>query len=111
MERYKTTQKAIKSQFNTIIVVGYCEMQDLLRYHHSPCYTTRPEGWSCDIYDMGHGVAITTGYGPFGTVRFDYKVLVKAEKKARKIWSNNWPFNRQKAQVEKLINQLIDSVK
>ena len=64
--KFKTTQKEIKANYNTIICVPYCGLQNLLNYESPVAYTVRREGWAADIYDMGGGVAIVTGYAPFG---------------------------------------------
>lgn len=63
--KFKTTQKAIRANYNKIICVPYCGLQTLLNYENPVAYTIRHEGWAADIYDMGGGVAIVTGYAPF----------------------------------------------
>ena len=78
----KTTQKAIKTNYNTIICVPYCGLQNLLNYESPVAYTVRREGWAADIYDMGGGVAIVTGYAPFGNVRPSYELRERYEKQA-----------------------------
>ena len=80
--KFKTTQKAIKANYNTIICVPYCGLQNLLNYESPVAYTERREGWAADIYDMGGGVAIVTGYAPFGSVRPSYKLQERYEKQA-----------------------------
>lgn len=80
--KFKTTQKAIKANYNTIICVPYCGLQNLLNYESPVAYTERREGWAADIYDMGGGVAIVTGYAPFGNVRPSYELRERYEKQA-----------------------------
>lgn len=80
--KFKTTQKAIKANYNTIICVPYCGLQNLLNYESPVAYTERREGWAADIYDMGGGVAIATGYTPFGSVRPSYELRERYEKQA-----------------------------
>ena len=58
---------------NKIICVPYCGLQNLLNYESPVAYTARREGWAADIYDMGGGVAIVTGYTPFGNIRPYYE--------------------------------------
>ena len=60
--KFKTTQKEIRANYNEIICVPYCGLQNLLNYESPVAYTARREGWGADIYDMGGGVAIVTGY-------------------------------------------------
>lgn len=80
--KFKTTQKAIKANYNTIICVPYCGLQNLLNYESPVEYTERREGWAADVYDMGGGVAIVTGYAPFGNVRPSYELRERYEKQA-----------------------------
>lgn len=83
--KFKTTQKAIKANYNKIICVPYCGLQNLLNYESPVAYTARREGWAADIYDMGGGVAIVTGYAPFGNIRPSYELRVRYETDAEKI--------------------------
>ena len=53
--KFKTTQKTIKVNYNTIICIPYCGLQNLLNYESPVAYTVRREGWAADIYDMGGG--------------------------------------------------------
>lgn len=86
--KFKTTQKAIKANYNTIICVPYCGLQILLNYESPVAYTIRREGWAADIYDMGGGVAIATGYAPFGNIRPSYELRERYETDAEKICYN-----------------------
>lgn len=80
--KFKTTQKAIRANYNKIICVSYCGLQNLLNYESPVAYTVRRDGWAADIYDMGGGVAIVTGYSPFGNVRPSYELRERYEKQA-----------------------------
>lgn len=42
--KFKTTQKAIKANYNTIICVPYCGLQNLLNYESPVAYTARVRG-------------------------------------------------------------------
>lgn len=64
----KTTKKAVEANFIKIIRVGYCDLQTLLGSARRHGYTSGVYGWNADIYDVGGGVAIVTGYRPFGKV-------------------------------------------
>ena len=83
--KFKTTQKAIRANYNKIICVPYCGLQNLLNYESPVAYTVRREGWGADIYDMGGGVAIVTGYAPFGNIRPSYELRERYETQAEKI--------------------------
>ena len=86
--KFKTTQKAIWANYNEIIYIPYCNLQNLLNYESPVAYTARREGWAADIYDMGGGVAIVTGYAPFGNIRPSYELREQYEKQAEKIRYN-----------------------
>lgn len=109
--KFKTTQKEIKANYNTIICVPYCELQNLLEYESPVAYTVRREGWAADIYDMGSGVAIVTGYAPFGNVRPSYELRERYERTAEKIRLNySVSFEEQKNDMHNLQRAFIEEV-
>lgn len=83
--KFKTTKKAIMANYGKIIKVDYCELQNLLKYESPIAYTAGVYGWNADIYDFG-GVAIVTGYRPFGNIRPNWEVMDKYEKEAENIY-------------------------
>ena len=104
--KFKTTQKAIKSCY-LVVPVGYAELQDLLCYDSPIAYTTRIEGWGADIYDIGDGIAIATGYAPFGSAKIDYGIIRDIEQRAHKIrfdWHTS--IDDQKEALNKLKEEL-----
>ena len=104
----QTTKKAIKQQFkNDIIKVGYCSLQNLLRYEQPTNYTTRAEGWASDVYKFTN-YAISTGYAPFGNIVPDYDLCNKFDNKAREIKSNTiLNYYAKKELLYNLINEFI----
>lgn len=102
--KFKTTQKAIKENYRTILKVGYCELQYLLTYEEPQAYTTRQEGWASDVYTFDT-FAISTGYSPFGNYFLDYDLCQKYEKQAKEVLKTD--FNYQSAK-NKLYNLLIE---
>ena len=108
--KFKTTRKEINQNYKNVICVGYCQAQDLLRGKNPIAYNAGVYGWNADIYDV-NGVAIVTGYQPFGNIRPDYDTIKKYEDEARRICCNSW-INYQKMidQVDKLLNQFIEEV-
>ena len=106
--KFRVTQKEIKANFEKIISVPYCGLQNLLNYESPIAYTARREGWAADIYDMGGGVAIVTGYAPFGKIRPSYEMREQYETQAQKIrydYSLTW--EEQREQLKKLANEFI----
>ena len=97
--KFRTTQKAIRANYNEIICVPYCGLQNLLNYESPVAYTVRREGWAADIYDMGGGVAIVTGYAPFANIRPSYELRERYETQAAAIRCNyrlSWEEQRKK---------------
>ena len=97
--KFRVTQKEIKANFSKIISVPYCSLQNLLCWESPIAYTARREGWAADIYDMGDGVAIVTGYAPFGNARPSYELRVHYETQAAAIRYNyrlSWAEQREK---------------
>lgn len=109
--KFKTTQKAVKAGYSTIICVPYCELQNLLTYESPVAYTARREGWAADIYDMGGGVAIVTGYAPFGNIRPSYELWERYETDAEKIRYNySLAWKEQREQLKQLARAFIEEV-
>lgn len=114
--KFKTTQKTIRANYGTIICVPYCGLQDLLNYENPVAYTVRPEGWAADIYDMGGGVAIVTGYAPFGNVRPSYELRERYEKQAKQIRNKYWTvemcekWEDEQNEMKQLVRAFIEEV-
>ena len=113
--KYKTTRKQVKSGYSTIIEVGYCNLQYLLQYHNPEAYTTRSEGWGADVYDMDRygygGVAIVTGYAPFGNNRLPYNKLKEYDNEAKSIIQNyNMEYPEKREAIRKLVQAFITEV-
>ena len=88
--KVKTTAKAIRSAYPTIIKISYCNLQGLLCIDRPEYYTCGVYGWNADIYDMGNGIAICTGYRPFGNVKPDRETVSRYEKRAREMRRDLW---------------------
>ena len=109
--KFRVTQKEIKANFDKIISVPYCGLQNLLNWESPVAYTARREGWAADIYDMGGGVAIVTGYAPFGNIRPAYEFCERYETQAAAIRYNyrlSWEEQREK--LQQLANEFIKEV-
>lgn len=108
--KFKTTKKAINQNFNRVICIGYCDAQYLLQGKNPIAYNSGVYGWNCDIYDV-NGVAIATGYRPWGNINPDYKTIKKYEDEARKIACNSWgSYQNMIDQLDQLLNQFIEEV-
>ena len=81
--KMKITKKAIMSAYRNVIKVGYCEMQDALKWREPNFYTAGVYGWNADVYVIDRDTVIVTGYRPFGNVelpRYEIDTLNKCAK-------------------------------
>lgn len=62
--KFRTTKKEMQANY-TCIAVGYCGLQNLLKFESPVAYTSGRDGWRADVYVVG-SKAIVTGYAPFG---------------------------------------------
>ena len=107
--KYKTTQTAIKEKFRYIIYTGYAELQSLLKHVEPIAYTAGVYGWNADIYTID-GVAIVTGYRPFGNIRADYDICEKYESEANQIIKSVYNYEERKTALDDLISKFIEEV-
>lgn len=107
--KYRATQKEIRDGFNAVIAVPYCSLQSLLTFESPIAYTVRREGWGADIYDVGNGVAIATGYAPFGNYKPSYEVREKYENTAMMVL-DGYPYGEAKEELRCLIDDFVEEV-
>ena len=79
------TKKAITSAYHNVIRVGYCDMQDALKWREPNYYTAGVYGWNSDIYVIDYDTVIVTGYRPFGNVELPREVIDILNKCAKSI--------------------------
>lgn len=108
MAEYKATKRSVMDNYNKVIEVGYCGLQNLLRRESRSAYTTGTYGWNADVYDFGD-VAIVTGYRPFGNVRPDYEVCNKYDTEAMNVIMGNG-YDTTKEKLDNLIKKFIEEV-
>lgn len=103
--KFKITRKEMLQRFKKVIKVPYCKAQNLTRFLDPIAYTCGVYGWSADIYDLGYGVALCTGYKPFGE-SIDSEFLAELDEKARVISYSSLPYEDRRAQVTKLLEEV-----
>lgn len=107
--KFQVTRKEMRRNYDTIISIGYCKAQNLLRYQDPIAYSAGVNGWACDFYDVG-GVLISTGYAPIGESP-DYDVLRKYDLQAEKISSDySLSCEERKRRVNGLLSEFIAEV-
>lgn len=107
--KFKTTQREVRKNYPIIIKVGYCSLQTLLSFENPIAYTTRREGWGCDIYQLSQNTALSTGYAPFGKP-VPYEITQKYEKLAEGIRYGSGSYEEQKTALRKLIAEFVEEV-
>ena len=104
--KFKTTNKELKQNGGKMYGVGYCQLQELLKYETPIAYTCGREGWKADIYQFD-GFMLATGYSlPPHAVRLDYHEVEELERRVYQAARNvsNHTFGR--ALIEEYIKDL-----
>ncbi len=105
--KLEITKKAIRDLDQTILKIGYCSAQYLLRFQPKFAYSAGKYGWSCDYYEV-NGVIISTGYFPIGK-EVEYKLVQEYDDKAREICNDHSrSYEDQKTAVNTLLYELIE---
>ena len=104
--KFKTTKKAMRSAYGTILTIGYCNAQHLLNYEEPIAYSTRAEGWACDYYVVNN-VLISTGYAPIDGIR-NYQLVREYDQKAEAIQYNyEKTHEERKAEIYELLVECV----
>lgn len=107
--KFQTTKKYIKETNGTIICIPYADLQSLLMYEEPIAYTAGVYRWNANIYNVGRGVVIVTGYRPFGNVNPSYELYRPYEEKAKSI-IHDWNIHQDaaKLKIRELLNQFVN---
>lgn len=113
MAKARVTRKWVHDNF-ICCAVGYCDLQNLLRYTSADYYTCGVYGWNFDVYTFGD-YAITTGYrGMIDNVRKDYHDIIrKYENMAEELNENHgldFKYEEHKAELKKLLGDFLKEV-
>lgn len=108
--KYATTKKNVLARYgaDNIICVGYADLQNLLRFESAEAYTSGTYGWNADIYGFD-GVAICTGYRPFGNIRPSRDLVERFERLAREELEAPYPrsWKITESNLHKLAQQFV----
>lgn len=107
--QFKTTRKEIEKNFNRIIKVGYCQLNRLLSFEKADAYTAGAYGWNADVY-LFDGVAIVTGYRPFGNIIPRQETLEDFNVRATELLKSNLTLDVCETQLTQLLNEFINEV-
>lgn len=102
--KYKTTNKEINGGFADVLRVGYCDLQYLLNYESPEAYTCGRDGWHSDIYNIGMGCAISTGYAPTGS-KVPYDLIRDYESRAMTVVFETITIDEKRDKLNALIKE------
>lgn len=104
--KYRTTKNAVKNNFGKVWAVGYCGFSSLLQFESPRAYTCGVYGWNADIYEFG-GVAIVTGYRPFGK-DIPQDLRKRYEEEAQKVARNyGISYEERKRRVSEMLRDML----
>ena len=105
----KITKKAIMSAYRNVIKVGYCDMQDALKWREPNFYTAGVYGWNADVYVIDCDTVIVTGYRPFGNVELTREVINTLNKCAESI-TRYFDYDRAKISLRSNLDALAKGI-
>lgn len=106
---FKTTRKEMERNFKRIIKIGYCQVNRLLSFEKADAYTAGAYGWNADIY-LFDGVAIVTGYRPFGNIIPRQETIKEFNNRADELLKSDLSLDECGTQLTQLINDFINEV-
>ena len=114
MSKTKITKENVIKNFSTIIKAsaGVCRLQYLLRFRKPiGCICDEYDCWRSDIYDLGNGIAVVSGYEAFGNAKVSDNTLLSLNAAAKAISENtSLSFDEAREKTEVLISDLKSSV-
>ena len=86
MAKVQTTRKALMAAYAPYyrVCLGYCELQEYIRFLTPAYYTSGQYGWNCDGYIIGDYL-LTTGYRGMLGEYLDAKEIEKAKPELERI--------------------------
>ena len=104
-------KKDVVAHYDMIIRVPYCGIQYLLKGSRCLGYTAGVYGWNADVYDVGHGIAIVTGYRPFGNIKPPYELYTHYDAAAQQVWHSGVDYPTAKEQCNELLENFVADVR
>lgn len=95
--KVKVTKKFVNKNFKHVLKIGYCQIPHLLHAQVPHWYIVGVNGWNADIYQVD-GVAICTGYRPFGNIEVSYDLIKSYDEMAKDILSEDTDFKLDRLQ-------------
>lgn len=106
----KVRKKDILGNYKTVLSVGYCDTDDLLKGEERKFYTAGVYGWNADVYLLDKDIVLVTGYRPFGT-RVYSDIIQKYNNKAKNINSKNYGWKEHKTRLDLNLQRMVEEIK
>ena len=95
--------------YRNVIKVGYCDMQDALKWREPNFYTAGLYGWNADVYVIDYDTVIVTGYRPFGNMELSREVIDTLNKCARSI-THYFDYDMAKIYLSSNLDELVSGI-
>ena len=96
----KVTNKQIRTNYNKVYAIGYCDAYYLLSGISPFAYNCGVYGWNSDFYYIDN-ICISTGYRPIGE-HIDFNLLHNYETKAK----NTKSFEKRNELLKEFLSKL-----
>lgn len=100
----RLTKKYVRANYDTILCVGYCDLQHLFNCSNPIGYSDRVEGWACDYYYIGNGTVVSTGYAPIGR-KVNFEIVKRYDEQAREICNETSDYETRRELLDTLIEE------
>ena len=100
----KTTQKFIRENY-VCFRCSACELQSLFNCRDADFYNSGVYGWNADVYKIGNGIAIVTGYRAWGAP-IPRDMLKSFETAAESVCNDTYIYTERKERLTALVNEL-----
>lgn len=102
------TNKEVRRVFDKVYSIGYGAMQFLLRFENRIGYNCGIYGWNYDVYSLGNGICICTGYRNMPGKTIPYELVQKYDKYASEILSEVWgKWDEKRKRMQALIKDFL----
>ena len=105
--KVRVSEREVRKQMSTIVKVGYQGAHYLTIFENCHFYTSGLTGWNSDIYTIW-GMALSTGYRPFGNV--EAINLQRWENKAKGVYeSKKISYSQKEKRIHNLFKEFMKS--
>jgi hypothetical protein len=105
----QTTKRAIMNAYRNVIRVGYCDLQDALKWREPNFYTAGVYGWNSDVYVIDADTVIVTGYRPFGNMQLPWEVIDALNECAESI-TRHFDYDMAKISLRNNLDELASGI-